>query len=139
MKTIDFLICSFPAFNFIKGRADIECSLSEKKVDATDQLFDVVYAPDPWTRLPQSDIAVYLSDKVDPAIKEFVAANLLQPHSCPDGVPDVQSELLFDLVRGDNESVADYALRVQSIIQSDNEVRIKESDFKSELKNELKE
>ena len=130
MKTIALLFCSFRAFQFIKGRADIECSVVDKKTDSSDQLLDVIYGPDPWTRLPQSDIAVYLSDKVDPMIREFIAANLLQPHSCPEGFPDSQSDLLFDFVRGDNESVADYALRVKGIIESDNEVRIKESEPK---------
>ena len=128
MKSIDLLSCSFPAFRFIKGRGQIDFEVVEKKKDECDQIFDVIFGCNPFTRLPENDVAVYLSDKVDSAIKEFIAANLLAPHPVSEGVVDEHSDLLFDLVRGDNESVSDYALRVRGLIEQDNEVRIKESD-----------
>ena len=135
-KDIKELAVSFLAFRFV---GEHSCPIvadepSVKKSDA-DQLLDVIYAPDSFTRLPQSDVAVYLSDKVDPAIREFVASQLLSPHPETTGVSDDESDLLFELIRGEDESVADYAVRVNGIIASDNDIRIKESevnDVKSE-------
>lgn len=102
----------------------------EKKEDASSQLLDVVYGVDPVTRLPFNDVAVFLSPKVDPAIKEFIQLNLMSPHPSSHGVDDVHSDILFDLIRGDNESQSDYANRIQQIIISDNGLIAKESEVK---------
>lgn len=132
MKDISLLGCSFPAFRFLPENAKIDFEVPVFKKDASEQILDVIYAPDPWSRLPMNDVAVYLSDKVDPSIRDFIGAQLLAPNPKIDGVPDAQSDILFDLVRGDNESVYDYADRVNQLIAQDNEIRIKESQIKTE-------
>lgn len=134
MKELKKLGCSFPAFQIILTPADVKPEISEKKKDVSDQLLDVIYAPDPVTRLPQNDVAVYLSDKVDPMIKEFIASNLMAPNPDVKGVPDEQSDILFDLIRGQNESVSDYAVRVRGIIEADNETRMKEAALNDDSK-----
>lgn len=134
MKEFKKLGCSFRAFQIILTPADVKPEISEKKKDVSDQLLDVIYAPDPVTRLPQNDVAVYLSDKVDPMIKEFIASNLMSPNPDVKGVPDENSDLLFDLIRGQNESVSDYAVRVRGIIEADNEIRIKEAVLNDDSK-----
>lgn len=135
-KNLSKLAASFPAFRFIGSPFVVDVQEVELKNDATNQLLDVIYAPDPFTGLPQSDIAVYLSDKVDPAIREFVASQLMTPNPNPQGVDDANSDILFDLVRQDSETVFDYAVRVRELVASDNETRIKESQTKeSQSKN----
>ena len=131
-KNISKLAGSFPAFRFIGSPCVVDVTEVEFKNDSENQLLDVIYAPDPFTRLPQSDIAVYLSDKVDPAIREFVASQLMTPNPNPQGVDDANADILFDLVRQDNESVADYAVRIRDIVSLDNETRLKESESKNE-------
>lgn len=133
-KLLSELAVSFPAFAFVsieKGVIDFE--VPEFKKDASEQILDVVFAPDPWSRLPMNDVAVYLSDKVDPAIREFIGAQLLAPNPKIEGVPDEHSDILFDLVRGSDESVYDYANRINQLIAQDNEIRIKESQINSEV------
>ena len=125
MKHISLIGNSFPAFRNLPERGIVDFKVVESEKTAQDQLFDVVYGVDPFTRFPQSDVALYLSDKVDPMIREFIAANLLTPNSSVPGVPDDQADILFDLVRHDGESISDYAVRVRSIIDSDNDVRLK--------------
>lgn len=131
-KNVTKLAASFPAFRFVGLPCIVDVTEVESKNDAASQLLDVIYAPDPFTGLPQSDIAVYLSDKVDPAIREFVASQLMTPNPNPQGVDDVNSDLLFDLIRQDDESVSDYAVRVNEMIARDNETRLKESQIKTE-------
>lgn len=109
----------------------------EKKDTSDDQLFSVIFAPDPFTRLPTSDVAVYLSDKVDPSIREFVGSQLLRSNGEVGGVPDVVADDLLDYVRGADESVADYAVRIRDLVAKDNEIISKSQQIEQvELKTE---
>lgn len=130
-KDIILLALSFPAFANAGEHGVIEFSPTDVKKDVADQVLDVIYGPDPFSRLPQNDVAVYLSDKVDPSIKEFIAAQLLSPNPKIDGVLDDKAEILHDLVRSNDESVYDYASRVNEIIAFDSETRLKESQLNS--------
>lgn len=125
-KNLNKLAVSFPAFRLVGQPCVVDVQEVELKNTTDNQLFDVIYAPDPFTGLPQSDIAVYLSDKVDPAIREFVASQLMSPNPKPQGVDDANSDILFDLIRKDGESVSDYAVRVRELVAFDNETRLKE-------------
>lgn len=132
-KNVEKLAASFPAFRLIGAPGVVDITEVEVKHDSDNQLLDVIYAPDPFTGLPQSDIAVYLSDKVDPAIREFVASQLMQPNPDIKGVSDEQSDILFDLIRQDGESVADYAVRVREIVAQDSVIREKESKVNEQV------
>lgn len=121
MKSIDKLGCSFPAFDVILKPADVKPELVESKVDVSEQIFDVIFGVNPFSGLPENDVALYLSDKVDPVIKEFIASQLLKPNPDVKGVPDERSDILFDLIRQPEESQSDYAVRVRDIIESDQE------------------
>lgn len=121
MKTIDKLGCSFPAFDIILKPADVKPENVDVKADASEQILDVIFGVNPFSGLPENDVALYLSDKVDPAIKEFIASQLLQPNPDVKGVPDEQADILFDLIRQPEESLSDYAVRVRGIIESDQE------------------
>ena len=129
-RNLSKLAMCFPAFGKIGSPCVVDIEEAEVKNDAENQLLDVIYAPDPFTRLPQSDVAVYISDKVDPAIREFVASQLMTPNPDFKGVDDTNSDILFDLVRQDGESTADYAVRINNLIGADNEIRLKESEVK---------
>lgn len=126
-KNLSKLAASFPAFRFIGSPCVVDITEVDLKNDSENQLLDVIYAPDLFTGLPQSDLAVYLSDKVDPAIREFVVSQLLTPNPNPQGVDDAHSDILFDLVRQDGESVSDYAVRIRDIVSEDSVVREKEA------------
>lgn len=126
-KNVSKLAASFPAFRLVGSPCVVDVQKVESKNDSENQLLDVIYAPDPFTGLPQSDIAVYLSDKVDPAIREFVASQLMSPNPNPQGVDDANSDILFDLVRQDGESISDYAVRIREIVAQDSVTREKES------------
>lgn len=116
---------SFTAYRFSFGCVNVvEPEVSDKNTEEN-AVLDVVFGVDPFTRLPQNDVAVYMSDKVPQEIREFIGANLLKPMPKSDGVPDDQSDILHDLVRGANESVTDYAVRIRDIVESDSVLREK--------------
>lgn len=122
----DNLQLSFAAFRFLILRDGCDVAKVEVKEDASKQLLDIVFSKDPFTRLPNSDVALFLSKDVDPSIREFISQNLMSPISPKSsGVPDEFSDVCFDLIRGDNESALDYASRVESLIQSDSDLRAK--------------
>ena len=129
MKDLSLLGSSFPAVKNFPELEKVQIHNIENKNDLVDQVLDVVYAPDPFTRLPQNDIAVYMSDKVDPQIKEFIASQLMQPNPDVKGVDDEHADLLYDLIRQPGETQSDYAVRVREIIASDSDIRMKESEL----------
>lgn len=125
MKDIN-LGCSFKPFGVVVSKCACIYKVSSKKEDAASQLCSVIFAPDPVTNLPKSDIAIYLDPNVDPAVRDFIKVNLMQEIPSTEGVPDEFSDMLVDLIRGEDESVAAYAQRVDSMLAED-------SDFRSKL------
>lgn len=76
-----------------------------------------IYAVNPMTGLPSGDLTYYVSDSVDPQIKEFIKSNLLMDTSSaanisiPEGI---DSDLAFDLQRSAGESLHDYVERLNN-------------------------
>lgn len=129
MKVLSLLGSSFPAVKKYPELEKVQVHPIEFKNDLSGQVLDVIYAPDPFTRLPQNDIAVYMSDKVDPQIKEFIATQLMSPNPDVKGIDDEHSDLLYDLIRQPDETQSDYAVRVREIIAADSDIRMKESEL----------
>lgn len=50
-------------------------------INSDSQLLDYIYSLDPVTSLPCGDLAIYLGDKANPEIRNFIEMNLLQPRS----------------------------------------------------------
>ena len=57
------------------------------------QLLDYIYALDPVTSLPCGDLAIYLGDKANPEIRNFIEMNLLKPLA-----PDTGSSMPDEVV-----------------------------------------
>ena len=119
---------TFPAYRFAGHQVDLIVPEVSDRNSEENAVLDVVFGVDPFTGLPQNDVAVYMSDKVPQEIREFVGANLLHPMPKSEGVPDDHSDILHDLVRGVNESVSDYAVRIRDIVESDSLLREKLQD-----------
>lgn len=120
-------------FDYLRRLQKIEQSDSiespVRQVDVTqkptDAILKVIYAPDPRTGLPTGDIAYYVSDNVNPQIKQFILQNLMIDISAaknppiPEGIDD---SLAFDLSRqrlenGRLESLQEYAERLNKFSQ----------------------
>lgn len=85
-----------------------------------DTLLSVIFAPNPRTGLPSSDVAVYLSKKTNPAVREFIANNLLRPTNARNLLPADFSEDLSDFQRGEYETAFEYSKRVGKLLSDMN-------------------
>lgn len=113
-------------FDFAR-RIDVDATNHEKisrpsvEVEKTpnDTLLSIVYAPDERTGLPCGDINYYVSERVNPDVREFILANLMRDVSVaknianPSGLSD---DALLELSRGSSENVDDYVLRLNKEI-----------------------
>lgn len=88
-----------------------------KDPSKTNEVLQQIFAIDPATGLPRNDEAVFLSDKTNPLIKQYIQTQLRQqdkPVSNPyDGIP---AEDLEALTRNHDETRAEYAVRVQKYL-----------------------
>lgn len=89
-----------------------------KNVDS-DGVMDVIFAPDDLTGLPNNALAVFLSDKANPKVRDYIASQLMnvnegQNPQVPDGISDAD---LFALTRQRNEPLADYVDKVNGYMQ----------------------
>lgn len=91
-------------------------SVSEVKKTSKDALLSVIYAIDERTKLPTGDLAYYVSDKVNPQIKEFILHNLLMDVSAAANKPFdskvISDDLALDLMRQPNETPDAYRSRL---------------------------
>lgn len=106
-----------------------------KSTDEKEKVFDLIYAPDPITGLPQNALGVFLSENTSPVVRQFIEANMKMSESnppLPEGVSEKDVEFC---VRHRNESLTDYVHRMNQFtrnIRSD--IQNKISDVKSKVK-----
>lgn len=104
------------------------------------QLLDYIYALDPVTSLPCGDLAIYLGDKANPEIRNFIEMNLLQPlapdggSNMPDDVVNKFRTLSDDDVaffsRSKSESREEYADRLKLYFVQEKQKRRQEGRLK---------
>lgn len=91
----------------------------ERQVKPEDSLISIIYSPDPISGLPTGDLNFWVSDKVNPQIKDFILSRLMQDTSSavnaklPDGISDADA---FALSRHSGESVSQYVERLNGEI-----------------------
>lgn len=93
-----------------------EQSSVEVKKTPQDALLSVIYAIDERTKLPTGDLAYYVSDSVNPQIKEFILKNLLMDVSSAANPTfnskEISDDLALDLMRQPNETPDAYRSRL---------------------------
>ena len=104
-----------------------------KDPSKSNEVLNQIFAIDPATGLPRNDEAVFLSDKTNPLIKQYIQTQLRQqdkPSSNPyEGIP---ADDLQALTRNYDETRSEYAARVQKYLDG-----IK-NDFNEKLKTSAK-
>lgn len=91
-----------------------------KETDETDiiatgdnQLSELLFAPDPNTGIPRSDLAVLMSKDTRPEIAAYIRDNLLRPRDHSAGVNN--ADIALELTQGKYERLNEYAQRLQEI------------------------
>ena len=103
----------------------VEQSSVEVKKTPQDALLSVIYAIDERTKLPTGDLVYYVSDSVNPQIKEFILKNLLMDVSAAANptfdTKEISDDLALDLMRQPNETPDDYRIRLNEFASSNKE------------------
>lgn len=87
---------------------------------AFDEIVRIVYQPDERTGLPTGDLTYFVSDSVNPEIKQFILNNIMLDTSSAANVPipkGMDEGLAFDLMRQPNEELNSYRNRLNDYIQ----------------------
>lgn len=92
-----------------------------------DTILSVIYAPDPRTGLPNNEYCIYLSNKTNPAVREFISQNLLQPTSGRNHIPCDFNEDMSEFTRGEYETNFEYIQRVSKRLDELKKVESKTS------------
>lgn len=87
-------------------------------VNQNEVLLDSIFAVDPRTGFPTSDITAFLSDKVSPEVKMFIQSQLLKPNRVVGASSDLDEDTLAMLSRGHNESLDSYKDRLLDFINT---------------------
>lgn len=93
-----------------------ECEPVERPSDNKDAdgVFELIFANDPLTSRPRSDLGTYLTDNTNPLLRDFIERNLRNDMSgrdvkVPDGISD---EDIHYLTRDRSETDVEYIGRV---------------------------
>ena len=94
-----------------KVRMDCVKALSEV-VEKNDSVLSMIFCPDS-SGLPSGDLALYLGDKVNPEVRDYIQKNLLGvvPHENLSTL-DVDDDVIMNLTRGSDESRQAYIARI---------------------------
>lgn len=105
---------------------------------SVDDMLNLIYALDPLTGLPGGAISMYLSDKTNQQVREFIEKNILVEHD--NGEHDYPASIREDILKLDSEFIAktsrnryesreDYEARVEQYF---NEIE-KQKDYDKKL------
>lgn len=88
-----------------------ECQVTDSETVA---LYETIYAPDPVTGNPQSDLAYIMSKDKRPEVAQFIRDNLMQP--LPDTARIDDPDLAMDAIKGRNEDIVSFGERLRQVI-----------------------
>lgn len=90
--------------------------LPKTDVSDKDNVFGMIYAPDPLTGRPRSDLGTYLSENTNPLVRDFIERQLRTDFSQYNAnVPaDIDAGTIALLTRDRNETIDEYVGRVNS-------------------------
>lgn len=116
MSTFDKNLCLLPEFRHLK---DVDVNLPEPVYPEDDifanddEVLNLIFAPDPITGIPRSDIAIMMSRDASPEVREYIQ-RVLYSSSTPTGGTD-DADFAIDSIKDRRESVENYAKRLKDI------------------------
>lgn len=96
--------------------------VEESSLKPADSLLKLVYKRDERTGLPTGDLNYLVSDKANPEVKQFILDNLMKDVSSAKNISapaGLSADDVLALSRNHNESIADYAARLNQSIDRD--------------------
>lgn len=84
----------------------------ESQPDPNNELLGIIFAPDPVTGVPRSDIACMLSRDTSPQVSQFIRDTLMSPRPS-NGVHVDDADLALEGMKRRTESIDEYAERLR--------------------------
>lgn len=108
----------FPEFAHVQHISHCVASLPKEDicVDIADDIQKFIFAPDPVTGIPRSDIALTLSKDTRPEIQQYLQQVLQKP--LPSGVRSMDGDTVLDMVKSRRETLTEYANRLRELSQA---------------------
>lgn len=100
---------------------DVDESLEPDKKSPDNVIFDEIFKVNPFTGLPDGDLACFMSENTSPSVKQFIELNLRGTNNLPSDSGSFGSELSDDLIaeftRSSNETVESYRQRLVNVVR----------------------
>ena len=80
-----------------------------------DELTESIFAPDPLTGVPRSDIALMMSKDTRPEVAQYIRDTLQQPRQ---SISTDDPDFALSTIKDRRESIQAYADRLRSMFQS---------------------
>lgn len=115
-------VCAFPCYSHMSSerleRSKPNIYPSEDEVlkmssVSTDEVVSLIFAPDPVTGIPRSDLGVIMSKDSAPEVAQYIRDNLLRGVSSPSGADD--PDFVLDSMRSRGESLDSYSERLREL------------------------
>lgn len=93
MKISFKMLKSTGKYDFIKDEQSVNTHVDvDQTVDnPSDDILQIIFAPNPRTGYPSSDLSLLVSKRVAPEVRDYIQSRLAQPINLPAGAPDDQS------------------------------------------------
>lgn len=95
-------------------------SVDSKSPDAV--LFDEIFKVNPFTGLPDCDLAVFMNENTSPSVRQFIELNLRKENILPSDSGSFGDELSDDLIaeftRSSDETIENYRQRLVSVVRN---------------------
>ena len=85
-------------------------------VKTGDELTETIFAPDPFTGVPRSDIALMMSKDTRPEVAQYIRDALQQPRQ---SISTDDPDFALSTIKDRRESLQEYADRLRSLFQPD--------------------
>ena len=107
-------IRNLPHYSFVENAAYVGRKVEKKtEIDDHDPLLDIIFAPDPLTGVPRSDLALIMSKDTSPEVSRFIQDTLMRPGDPLSSVDD--PDFALDACRQRGESDLAYADRLREL------------------------
>lgn len=88
---------------------------SSSAVMTGDDLYESIFAPDPFTGVPRSDISIMMSKDTRPEVAQYIRDTLMHPRS---GISTDDPDFALATVKSRQETIAQYADRLRELVSS---------------------
>lgn len=108
----------FPEFSSISAeQLSPKTKFFERCLPSGDDLLVTIFAPDPLTGVPRSDLGIVMSKDKSPEVAQFIRDTLMHPIP-DDSVRSDDADFAISSVKDRRESITAYASRLRSLVNS---------------------